>query len=94
MTRVNHIAALNDLSASEGVFTAAQNTRLGIPRKTLSQVVSSGRAERIAYGAYKLSGTPDSFTDEFVAIWKPTDFSAFTYERTIYDREPAAIEWK
>lgn len=81
MSRSNHIATLNELSASEGVFTTAQAARLGIPRKTLSQAVASGRAERIAHGAYRLSGTMCNFTDELAAIWKLTDPSAFTHER-------------
>jgi len=81
MGKTNHTAALNELSASEGVFTTAQAARLGIPRNVLSQAVLSGRAERIAHGAYKLSGTPDGFIDELAAIWKLTDPSAFTYER-------------
>ena len=37
MTYSNHIAALNELSASEGVFTTAQAARLGITRNALSQ---------------------------------------------------------
>lgn len=82
MNKANHIAALNDLSASEGVFTTAQAARLGIPRNALSQAVASGRAERIIHGAYKLSGTPSSFVDELTAIWKLTAPSAFTHERT------------
>ena len=81
MTRMDHIAALNELSASEGVFTTAQAARLGIPRKTLSQAVASGRAERIAHGAYRLTSTMGDLTDELAAIWKLTDPAAFTYER-------------
>ncbi len=81
MTRMDHIAALNELSASEGVFTTAQAARLGIPRKTLSQAVASGRAERIVHGAYRLSSTMGNLTDELAAIWKLTDPFAFTHER-------------
>ena len=81
MTRMDHIAALNELSASEGVFTTAQAARLGIPRKTLSQAVASGRAERIAHGAYRLTSTMGDLTDELAAIWKLTDPAAFTHER-------------
>ena len=81
MTYSNHIAALNELSASEGVFTTAQAVRLGITRNALSQAVVSGRAERIAHGAYRLAGTQGDFTDELAAIWKLTNPAAFTHER-------------
>lgn len=81
MSKTNHTAALNELSASEGVFTTAQAARLGIPRNALSQAVASGRAERIVHGAYRLSGTMGNLTDELAAIWKLTDPSAFTCER-------------
>lgn len=81
MIRMDHIGTLIELSASEGVFTTAQATRLGIPRKTLSRAVASGRAERIIHGAYRLSSTMGDFTDELAAIWKLTDPSAFTHER-------------
>jgi hypothetical protein len=81
VTYSNHIAALNELSASEGVFTTAQAARLGITRNALSQAVVSGRAERIAHGAYRLAGTQGDFIDELAAIWKLTDSAAFTHER-------------
>ena len=81
MTYSNHIAALNELSASEGVFTTAQAARLGITRNALSQAVASGRAERIAHGAYRLAGSQSDFTDELAALWKLTDPAAFTHER-------------
>ena len=77
----NHIAALNELSASEGVFTTAQAARLGITRNALSQAVTSGRAERIAHGAYRLAGSQGDFTDELAAVWKLTNPAAFTHER-------------
>ena len=77
----NHITALNELSASEGVFTTAQAARLGITRNALSQAVASGRAERIMHGAYRLAGSQSDFTDELAAIWKLTAPSAFTHER-------------
>ncbi len=77
----NHITALNELSASEGIFTTAQAARLGITRNALSQAVASGRAERIMHGAYRLAGSQSDFTDELAAIWKLTAPSAFTHER-------------
>lgn len=82
MRRTNHIAIMNELSASEGVFTAAQAKRLGITENALSKAVSSGRAERIIHGAYRLSGTQSQLSDEIAAIWKLTDPAKFTYERT------------
>ena len=81
MTYSNHIAALNELSASEGVFTTAQAARLGITRNALSQAVTSGRAERIVHGAYRLAGSQGDFTDELAAIWKLTNPATFTHER-------------
>ena len=81
MTYSNHITVLNELSASEGVFTTAQAARLGITRNALSQAVASGRAERIMHGAYRLAGSQSDFTDELAAIWKLTAPSAFTHER-------------
>lgn len=81
MTYSNHIAALNELSASEVVFTTAQAARLGITRNALSQAVTSGRAERIVHGAYRLAGSQGDFTDELAAIWKLTNPAAFTHER-------------
>lgn len=81
MSNANHISAMNELSASEGVFTAAQAARLGITRNALSQAVASGRADRIFHGAYKLSGIPGHYTDELAALWKLTSPAAFTHER-------------
>ena len=81
MTYSNHITVLNELSASEGVFTTAQAARLGITRNALSHAVASGRAERIMHGAYRLAGSQSDFTDELAAIWKLTAPSAFTHER-------------
>lgn len=81
MIRKNHKAALNELSASEGVFTTAQAARLGIPRNTLSHETAVGNAVRIAHGAYRLSSTPSGFTDELAALWKLTAPSTFTHER-------------
>ena len=81
MSYSNHIAALNELSASEGVFTTAQAARLGITRNALSQAVASGRAERIAHGAYRLAGSQGDFADELAAVWKLTNPAAFTHER-------------
>ncbi len=81
MTRNDYISAINELSASEGVFTSGQAARLGVPAKALSQAVNSGRAERIAHGAYRLAGVPASELDRAAAIWKLTAPAKFTHER-------------
>lgn len=81
MKREYYIITMNELSASESVFTSGQAARLGITRKSLSQATAAGRAERIAHGAYRLAGTPTSEYDELAAIWKLTAPSSFTHER-------------
>ncbi len=81
MSRNDHISAMNELSASEGVFTSRQAARLGITAKALYQAVASGRAERIVHGAYKLAGTPATEHNHVAAIWKLTEPAKFTYER-------------
>ena len=81
MSRNDYISAMNELSASEGVFTSGQAARLGITTKALSQAVASGRAERIAHGAYRLAGTPATGLDRAAAIWKLTAPEKFTHER-------------
>ena len=58
MKYANNIAAIDELSASEGVFTTAQAQRLGISRNALSHACKVGRLERVAHGAYRLSGAP------------------------------------
>ena len=72
---------MNELSALEGVFTSGQAARLGITAKALSQAVASGRAERIAHGAYRLAGVPTTERDRVAAIWKLTATAKFTHER-------------
>ena len=81
MKYANNIAAIDELSASEGVFTTAQAQRLGISRNALPHACKVGRLERVAHGAYRLSGAPSSETDELAAIWKLTASTAFSWER-------------
>lgn len=81
MSNANHIAQLNELSASEGVFTTAQALRMGVTRNALSRAVASGRAERLLTGAYRLASVSASETDELTAVWKLTNPSKFTWER-------------
>jgi len=72
LLRSNYISMMNELSASESLFTSGQAARLGIAAKALLQAVASGRAERIAHGAYRLAGTPATELDRVAAIWKLT----------------------
>ena len=81
MKNSNHIAAIAELSESEGVFTTAQAERMGITRDALHDAVESGRLERVMRGAYRMVGSGSSYTDELAAVWKLTSPSSFTYER-------------
>ena len=81
MIYANNIAAIDELSASEGVFTTAQAQRLDISRNALAHACRVGRLERVAHGAYRLAGTPSSETDELAAIWKLTAPAVFSWER-------------
>lgn len=81
MTYSNNIAAMNEISSSEGVFTTAQAQRLGIARNALAHACATGRAERICHGAYRLAGTQAKEFDELAAIWKLTNPARFTWER-------------
>ena len=80
MTYSDHIAAMNELSSSEGVFTTAQAHRLGIPRDALAHACAAGRAERICRGAYRLAGTQSRETDALAASLQGIgDFFASPY---------------
>lgn len=81
MKYMNNIAAIDELSASEGIFTTAQAQRLGIGRNALAHACKVGRLERVARGAYRLAGAPSSSTDELAAVWKLTAPAAFSWER-------------
>ena len=59
MKYANNIAAIDELSASEGVFTTAQAQRLGISRNALSHACKVGRLERVAHGAYRCAELGD-----------------------------------
>ena len=81
MRRRDNIAAINELSASERVFTTAQAERLGVARNTLAKACASGNLVRIAHGAYRMTGVPPTETDELIAIWKLTKPTLFFHER-------------
>ena len=51
MNRRDYLSIMNELSASEGVFTTAQAMRLGIPRNVLAKARQAGKLVRIAHGA-------------------------------------------
>lgn len=70
-----------ELGASEGVFTAAQAERLGIPRYALSYAVKAHNLEKVAHGAYRLVSSIDDGLDGVRAAYKLTDPSKFTHER-------------
>lgn len=83
MKRVYYTALIDELSASEGIFTTAQAQKLGIPRTALSNAQKSGRLSRIDHGAYRAAATQPEFTDELDAIWKLTAPSKMSYERIL-----------
>ena len=85
MNRRDYLSIMNELSASEGVFTTAQAMRLGIPRNVLAKAREAGKLVRIAHGAYRMAGTPASQLDELTAAWKLTDPAKMTHERVPVD---------
>lgn len=85
MTRRDNIALISELSASERVFTTAQAERLGVPRDALAKACASGRLVRIAHGAYRMAGVPQTELDELIALWKLTKPALFFHERASLD---------
>lgn len=81
MTRSNYIQLIAKLSESEGIFTTAQAARFGIPRDAMHDAYQSNRLERIFHGAYRMTGTNASRSDELIAAWKLTAPHTFTHER-------------
>lgn len=81
MTYANHISAINELAATEGVFTTAQAKRFGVPADALSHAYRVGRLERIAKGAYRLIGSQATELDEVSAAWKLTAPGKMSHER-------------
>ena len=81
MVYLNHTLAINELAATEGVFTTAQAERFDIPADALSYACRAGRLERIAKGAYRLVGSQSTQLDELSAIWKLTAPEKMSYER-------------
>jgi predicted transcriptional regulator of viral defense system len=81
MSKTNHTQKIAELSEYEGVFTTAQAARMNIPRDALHDAAESGRIQRVARGAYRMTGSGSTQFDELAAAWKLTNPSAFTYER-------------
>jgi hypothetical protein len=81
MSRRSNIAAINELSASERVFTTAQAERLGVSRAALAKACASGSLVRIVHGAYRMAGVPPTELDELIAVWKLTKPALFFHER-------------
>lgn len=81
MNGMDYTSLINELSASEGIFTTAQAERLGIPRAALSNAQKSSKIIRVAHGAYRTAATQSAFTDELAAIWKLTNPKRMSYER-------------
>ena len=81
MKYFSNIAAISELSESEGVFTTAQAARMDISRDALAHSCRVGRLERICHGAYRMSGTQRRDTDELNALWKLTNPSLCAWER-------------
>lgn len=52
MGNKDNVSCIEELAASEdGVFTAAQARRFGIPRYALAYAANVGKIERLAHGA-------------------------------------------
>lgn len=83
MNKNDYRSLLNELSASEGVFTTAQAERLGVPRNVVAKACEAGKLVRIAHGAYRMAGTPPSQFDDLMALWKLTDPAKMTHERML-----------
>lgn len=85
MNKNDYRSLLNELSASEGVFTTAQAERLGVPRNVVAKACEVGKLVRIAHGAYRMAGTPPSQFDDLMALWKLTDPAKMTHERMLVE---------
>ena len=82
MIKGEHQQAMRERSEEEGVFTAAQAHRRGIPRDALSYACKTGVLERVSHGAYRLVGAPTTEAPDLIALWKLTDSGKFSRERT------------
>lgn len=85
MRRSDYTAAINELSASEGVFTTAQAGRLGVPRNVLAKACEGGKLVRVAHGAHRMADVPASYLDDLEAAWKLTSPAKMSHERMPVD---------
>lgn len=82
MGNKDNISAIAELASSEdGVFTAAQARRFGIPRYALAHAADAGRIERLAHGAYRLTSSLDDGLDDLRAAYKLTAPEKWSHER-------------
>lgn len=82
MGNKDNISSIEELAASEdGVFTAAQARRFGIPRYALAHAAKTGKIERLAHGAYRLASSLDDGLDGLRAAYKLTAPEKWTHER-------------
>ena len=81
MKRRDNRAIINELSASERVFTTSQAKRLGVTRDALAKACAAGNLVRVVHGAYRMAGVPPTEIDELIAIWKLTKPALFFHER-------------
>ena len=82
MSNKDNISAIAELAASEdGVFTAAQARRFGIPRYALAHAADAGRIERLVHGAYRLTSSLDDGLDDLRAAYKLTAPEKWSHER-------------
>lgn len=84
MGNKDNISAIAELAASEdGVFTAAQARRFGIPRYALAHAADVGKIERLAHGAYRLTSSLDDGLDDLRAAYKLTAPEKWSHERML-----------
>ena len=52
-----------------GLVTTAQAEMVGVSRKQLSRMASSGALERVAHGVYRMAGAPPQDNEAIYATW-------------------------
>lgn len=77
----DHRPVIEELAASEGVFTTAQAAHFDVPRNVLAKACAAGRLVRVAHGAYRSAAAPASWLDEVAATWKLTAPEKMSHER-------------
>lgn len=77
----DHRPVIDELAASEGVFTTAQAASLGVPRNVLAKACAAGRLVRVAHGAYRSAAASATQLDGAAAAWKLTAPGKMSHER-------------